>query len=162
MPYCELYLGAHAFIIVSQHWPLSTVQGILSYSYSCSSTEPRAYAPDAPQPIGLLCDPDPPPHGFRRSYFRWQASPCPYDVRDPSSERWNCGRECWAVILPKCWLPRSIWGSFTCRKSATWDWRLYFPSEGRRAEDFFALKNPDGFSRVWTRKLGYLKAARYP
>jgi len=31
---------------------------------------------------------------------------------------------------------------FTCRKSATWDRRLYFPSEGRRAEDFFALKNP--------------------
>jgi hypothetical protein len=25
---------------------------------------------------------------------------------------------------------------------ATWDPRLYFPSEGRRAEDFFALKNP--------------------
>jgi len=22
----------------------------------------------------------------------------------------------------------------------TWDWQLYFPSEGRRAEDFFALK----------------------
>ena len=34
-------------------------------------------------------------------------------------------------------------GSFTCRKFATWDKRLYFPSEGRRAEDFFfALKNP--------------------
>ena len=32
--------------------------------------------------------------------------------------------------------------SFTCRKSTTWDRRLYFPSEGRRAEDFFALKNP--------------------
>jgi hypothetical protein len=31
---------------------------------------------------------------------------------------------------------------FTCRKSKTWDRRLYFPSEGRRAEDFFALKNP--------------------
>ena len=28
------------------------------------------------------------------------------------------------------------------RKSTTWDRRLYFPSEGRRAEDFFALKNP--------------------
>jgi hypothetical protein len=27
-------------------------------------------------------------------------------------------------------------------KSATWDRRLYVPSEGRRAEDFFALKNP--------------------
>jgi hypothetical protein len=24
----------------------------------------------------------------------------------------------------------------------TWDRRLYFPSEGRRAGDFFALKNP--------------------
>jgi len=24
----------------------------------------------------------------------------------------------------------------------TWDRRLYFPSEGRRAEDFFTLKNP--------------------
>jgi hypothetical protein len=29
-----------------------------------------------------------------------------------------------------------------CRKSTTWDRRLYFPSEGRHAEDFFALKNP--------------------
>ena len=39
-------------------------------------------------------------------------------------------------------LPRNIQGSFTCRKCTTWDKRLYFPSEGRRAEDFFALKNP--------------------
>ena len=39
-------------------------------------------------------------------------------------------------------LPRNIQGSFTCRKSTTWDKRLYFPSEGRRAEDIFALKNP--------------------
>ena len=31
---------------------------------------------------------------------------------------------------------------FTRRKSTTWDKRLYFPSEGRGAEDFFALKNP--------------------
>jgi hypothetical protein len=39
-------------------------------------------------------------------------------------------------------LPRNIQESFTCRKSTTWDRRLYFPSEGRRVEDFFALKNP--------------------
>ena len=39
-------------------------------------------------------------------------------------------------------LPRNIHGSFTCRKSTTWDRRLYFPSEGRGAEDFFALKSP--------------------
>jgi len=30
----------------------------------------------------------------------------------------------------------------------TWDPWLYFPYEGRRAEDFFALKNPDGFGQV--------------
>ena len=34
-------------------------------------------------------------------------------------------------------------GSLKCRKSTTWDKRLYFLSEGRRSEDFFfALKNP--------------------
>ena len=27
-------------------------------------------------------------------------------------------------------------------KAATWDRRLYFPSEGRHAEDFFRPKNP--------------------
>ena len=46
-------------------------------------------------------------------------------------------------ILPEnARLLLNIQGSFTCRKSTTWDKRLYFPSEGRRAEDFFALKNP--------------------
>jgi hypothetical protein len=29
------------------------------------------------------------------------------------------------------------------RKSKTWDPQLYFPSEERRAEDFFAPKNPN-------------------
>ena len=46
-------------------------------------------------------------------------------------------------ILPEnARLAHNIQGSFTCRKSTTWDRRLYFLSEGRRAEDFFALKNP--------------------
>jgi len=32
------------------------------------------------------------------------------DARDPSSERWNCGRErCPVVILPKFRLPRIFW-----------------------------------------------------
>jgi hypothetical protein len=31
---------------------------------------------------------------------------------------------------------------FTCRKSAIWERRLYFPSEGRHAVDFFRAKNP--------------------
>ena len=46
-------------------------------------------------------------------------------------------------ILPdNARLPRNIQGSFTCRKSTTWDKRFYFPSEWSRAEDFFVLKNP--------------------
>jgi hypothetical protein len=32
-------------------------------------------------------------------------------------------------------------GIFRCRKSTTWGPQFYFPSEGRSAEDFFALKN---------------------
>ena len=44
--------------------------------------------------------------------------------------------------MPDFHVACSIQGSITCRKSATWDKRLYFPSEGRRVEDFFAMKNP--------------------
>jgi len=44
-------------------------------------------------------------------------------------------------ILPKVATSTSLLGSFTCRKLTTWDRRLYFPSEGRRAEDFFRPKN---------------------
>jgi len=43
-------------------------------------------------------------------------------------------------ILPKVATSTSLLGSFTCRKLTTWDRRLYFPSKGRRAEDFFARK----------------------
>ena len=63
--------------------------------------------------------------------------------RDPLSQRWYCVGEKWPKNF--AWnarLPRSIQESFTCRKSTTWNRRLYFPSEGRRAEDFFAPKNP--------------------
>ena len=94
----------------------------------------------------------------------------------PSDQRWRClwtflfsnvptfatsrlqeipaakGGTTWARsgpwILPEnARLPRNIQGSFTCRKSTTWDRRLYFPSERRRAEDFFALKHPA--ASVW-------------
>jgi hypothetical protein len=63
--------------------------------------------------------------------------------RDPSSQSWNYVGEKWPMNF--AWnarLPRSIQGSFTYCKSTTWDRRLYFPSQGRRAEEFFALKNP--------------------
>ena len=44
---------------------------------------------------------------FRRSDYSRQVPP--YDARDPSSERWNCGRERRpVVILPKFRLPRKF------------------------------------------------------
>ena len=73
----------------------------------------------------------------------FKQSPPVFSRRDPSSQRWNYVGEKWPMNF--AWnarLPSSIRGSFTCRKSTTWDRRLYFPSEGRRAEDFFVLKNP--------------------
>ena len=50
--------------------------------------------------------------------------------------------EKWLRILLKGATSMSLLGSSTCRKFMTWDQQLYFPSEGRRAEDFFARKNP--------------------
>jgi hypothetical protein len=67
-------------------------------------------------------------------------------------------RPCTAFVVPsivsRCALCQATWeisvnegqnygwemkGSLTCHKSVTW---LFFPSEGRHAEDFFALKKP--------------------
>jgi hypothetical protein len=74
---------------------------------------------------------------------------------DPSSQRWNYVGEKWPMNF--AWnarLARSIQGSFTCCKSTTWDRRLYCPSEGRRAEDFFAPKNPTAPARFEPATLG--------
>jgi len=43
---------------------------------------------------------------------------------------------------------------FTSRKSTTWDRRLYLPSEGRSAEDFFVLKHPTASARFEPANLG--------
>ena len=51
-------------------------------------------------------------------------------------------------------LPEMPDWSFTCRKSTTWNRRLYFPSEGRRAEDFFALENPTASAEFEPANLG--------
>jgi hypothetical protein len=79
--------------------------------------------------LGVVC------HCFSpRLDVRTFTTRCPHvrhDARDPSGGRWNCGREYCPVILLKWRLPRHL-GIF------------YMPqiSEGRRAEDFFAFKNP--------------------
>ena len=76
---------------------------------------------------------------FSRFYLHRQVSP-PETLVVKRGTTWaRNGR--W--ILPEnARLPPYIQGSFTCCKYTTWEKRLYFPSEGRRAEDFFALKNP--------------------
>ena len=89
---------------------------------------------------GLLCD-------LGQTF---QLSP-----RVESAEGRTVGEKC-PGIQRKCRLPRYIYGSFTRRKATTWDRRLYFPSEGRRAEDFFALKirrlRPGANLRTWVPK----------
>jgi hypothetical protein len=72
------------------------------------------------------------------------------------SERKNYGREMACQIYQTIRLPRNCWVLLTCRKSATCDRRLYFPSEGRHSEDFFPPKKSDGFGRVWTREASML------
>jgi hypothetical protein len=69
---------------------------------------------------------------FGRSNFSLLDAPAPTDAfRTLAGEVGTMSGN--RLILPRCRLPRYIKGSFTCRKSATWDPRLYFPSEGRRA-----------------------------
>ena len=56
--------------------------------------------------LGVVCHCFPPPLDV--PIF---AARCLYvrnDARDPSSERWNCGRESCPVILPKFRLPRKF------------------------------------------------------
>ena len=62
--------------------------------------------------------------------------------RTPAAEGGNMGEKM-PRILPKVATSTSLLGSFTCRKFTTWERRLYFPSEGRRAEGFSV-----GFGRV--------------
>ena len=76
---------------------------------------------------------------FSCSYLHRQVSP-PETLVMKGGTTW--ARNVRWILPENARLPRNIQESFTCRKNATWDRRLYFPSEGRRAEDFFALKNP--------------------
>jgi len=73
------------------------------------------------------------------------------------------GDPCGAVRLtqvPKVAPSTSLFGSCACRKFTTWDRRLYFPSEGRRAGDFFARKfrrlRPVLNPRTWVSKASML------
>jgi hypothetical protein len=65
-----------------------------------------------------------------------------HHARAPSGGRWNCGARNGRYFCLNAHLHVAFRDLFTCRKATTWDRRLYFPSEGRRAEDFVRPKNP--------------------
>ena len=74
----------------------------------------------------------------RRSNFRHQASPR-VSPRESTQRR---KLEVWPRNVRQFCLNADLHVTFRVllRKSTTWDRRLYFPSEGKRAEEFFALK----------------------
>ena len=95
---------------------------------------------------------------FSRSYLHRQVSP-PETLVVKGGTTWaRNGRKFGPTAVTST---HTLSGSFTRRKYATWDKRLYFPSEGRRAEDFYRPEKSDAFCRVLTRELVYQKPARY-
>jgi hypothetical protein len=74
------------------------------------------------------------------------------------SEGRKDGRETAGQIFPDNVTFTKLLGSLTCRKSATWDRRLYFPPKEGMLRIFTPEKS-DAFSWVWTGELGYKKAA---
>jgi hypothetical protein len=72
------------------------------------------------------------------------------DTRDSLLLKDGIGREMAGQFGLRFRLSRNTQDCFTCRKSATWDRRLYFPSEGRHTVDFFARKiRPGSNPRSW-------------
>ena len=106
------------------------------------SSGPRAYAPDAPQPIDLLCNPS-----IVQTFPPFSASPPsrPCYSRDPW--QWKVellrGRETWPTILPKCTSStehfRDLLHAVNVRHRT--DGFTSPPKEGA-LRFFFALKNP--------------------
>jgi hypothetical protein len=72
-------------------------------------------------------------------------APCQMAWETCISERGNYRREITGQFSRNSATSMSLSGSLTCCKAATWDRWLYFPSEGRNAEDFFAWK----IRRLW-------------
>jgi len=110
--------------------------------------------------IVLTLSPPPPVWTFPRSPPGTSTSTMTREIL--AAKRRNCAGENWPVILPEIATSTSIQGSFTCRKHATWDPRLYFPSEGRRAEDFFVPKNLGGFGPGSNPQTWVLKGSTLP
>ena len=106
----------------------------------------RLVPPDALQPKAYCTNP-----GLQQFLL----APPGVSTGDPSSERRKYLSQKLPVIQTEsCDFDAYTLGSFICRKYSTLDKRLYFPSERRRAQDFFALKNPTASAGFEHAKLG--------
>ena len=80
-------------------------------------------------------------------------------TRANCSNRWKYGREITEDFAESGDF-HVTFGFFTYRKFTTWDRRLYFPSEGRRAKDFFVRKirriRPGLNPRTWVPEVSTL------
>ena len=93
---------------------------------------------------------------FSRYYLHRQVSP-PETLVVKGGTTW--ARNGLWILPENARLPRNIQGSFTCHKSTTWDKRLYFPPEGRHAEDFFRPEKSTASAlsaRTWVPKASTL------
>jgi hypothetical protein len=97
---------------------------------------------------------------LERSNFRHKRPPASEaTLANPVAEGWTMGEK-WPRILPKVATSTSLLGSFTCRKAGHGtDGFNSPPKEG--VLRIFSPEKSGGFSRVWTRELGYQRPARY-
>ena len=115
---------------------------IIEYSQQeCFYRVPLPAAHQTPQPGGPV---------IRMFQLLPPGVPHVWNVSEPQQRKVE-----WPRILPKVATSTSLLGSFTCRKFTTWDRRLYSPSEGRCAEDFFARK-------IWRLQPGLNPRTRVP
>ena len=101
--------------------------------------------------LGLVCHCFPPPLDVPTFAAR-----CLYvrnDARDPSSERWNCGREICPVILPKFRLPRKF-RDFYVPQIYDMGPTALLPLRSKACWGFFRPKNPTALARFEPANLG--------
>jgi hypothetical protein len=93
--------------------------------------------------------------GFRAFQLSPQEAPSVCDASEPSSEGATMGKK-WLRNFAESGDFHVTFGFFYMPLSTTWDRRLYFLSEVRYAEDFFARKiqrlRPGLNSRNWVQK----------
>jgi hypothetical protein len=99
--------------------------------------------------------------GFRAFQLSPQEAPSVWsDVNEPSSGRWNFGREMAEKFSRKWRLPRHFWVLLHAVKHDMGQTALSSPpKEG--VLRIFSPEKSDGFGRVWNRELGYQRPARY-